>query len=34
VPILGYAVFWKILYVRLPVGAIETLLGLDFLLYR
>ena len=32
--ILGYLIFWKILLVPLPVGSVEVLLGLDFLIYR
>lgn len=34
VTFLGYIIFWKILYVPLPVGRIEELLGLDELFYR
>lgn len=30
----GYLVFWKLLLVPLPVGALERLLGLDYLIYR
>ena len=32
--ILGYLVFWRILYVSLPVGFFERLLGLHIWLYR
>lgn len=32
--LLGYLVFWKILMVPLPVGSLETLLGIDYLVYR
>jgi len=31
---IGYAVFWQVLYVRLPVGVFDALLGLDAFLYR
>lgn len=34
VTVIGYAVFWQVLYVRLPVGVFEAWLGLDALLYR
>lgn len=31
---LGYVVFWKILFVPLPVGMVEEWLGLDDWIYR
>ncbi|MGQ0543854.1 MAG: tripartite tricarboxylate transporter TctB family protein [Betaproteobacteria bacterium] len=31
---LGYIVFWKILFVPLPVGLVEEKLGLDYWIYR
>jgi hypothetical protein len=32
--ILGYLIFWKILLVPLPVGSVEMLFGIDYLIYR
>lgn len=32
--VLGYLIFWKILMVPLPVGSLERLLGIDYLIYR
>jgi hypothetical protein len=32
--LLGYLIFWKILLVPLPVGTVEMLLGIDYLIYR
>ena len=34
ITVIGYMVFWQVLYVRLPIGVFEAWLGLDALLYR